>query len=286
MSYILDALRRADADRGRGAVPGLHTPAAPAPLPVGGPRTAVAVAALATGLALLAAGGWWWWLRDDAPRGGVVPAAQVASAPADVAPVPPAPSAPAGSSTPPPAAAETSAPTATVPRAPVDAPGAGPSRRADAAPAPASAPASAARAPAPAPAPVSGSRDRAVAQVQAPAAPPATTVREAPARAPAPVAAAVPKAPAPAPAATPAAVPEPAVRVPALSELPESVRRQLPPLAVSGATYSSNPRYRMVIVNGQVLNEGDPAGADVVLERIEPRAAVLRFKGQRFSVPY
>ena len=74
--------------------------------------------------------------------------------------------------------------------------------------------------------------------------------------------------------------------MPSLAELPESVRRQLPALAVSGATYSSNPRYRMVIVNGQVLSEGDPAGADVVLERIEPRAAVLRFRGQRFSVPY
>lgn len=30
MSYILDALRRAQAERGRGSVPGLHTPATPA----------------------------------------------------------------------------------------------------------------------------------------------------------------------------------------------------------------------------------------------------------------
>ena len=29
MSYILDALRRAQAERGRGSVPGLHTPATP-----------------------------------------------------------------------------------------------------------------------------------------------------------------------------------------------------------------------------------------------------------------
>ena len=31
MSYILDALRRAEAERGRGGVPGLHSQAVPVP---------------------------------------------------------------------------------------------------------------------------------------------------------------------------------------------------------------------------------------------------------------
>ena len=42
--------------------------------------------------------------------------------------------------------------------------------------------------------------------------------------------------------------------------LPEAVRAQLPVPKISGPTYSSNPAYRMAIVNGQVLQEGDLAG--------------------------
>ncbi|WP_370590610.1 general secretion pathway protein GspB [Xylophilus sp. ASV27] len=72
----------------------------------------------------------------------------------------------------------------------------------------------------------------------------------------------------------------------ALHELPEAVRQQLPALSFSGATYSANPLYRMVIVNGQVLHEGDTAAPGVVLERIEPQQAVLRFKGYRYAVGY
>ncbi len=87
--------------------------------------------------------------------------------------------------------------------------------------------------------------------------------------------------PAPAPAPKPA---QP--RVLALHELPEAVRQQLPALSFSGATYSANPLYRMVIVNGQVLHEGDTAAPGVVLERIEPQQAVLRFKGYRYAVGY
>ncbi len=50
MSYILDALRRAQAERGRGSVPDLHTPATPVTgLPV-------AMAGAAPGMAWLLAG--------------------------------------------------------------------------------------------------------------------------------------------------------------------------------------------------------------------------------------
>ena len=62
MSYILDALRRADAERGRGAVPGLHTQAAPtsgaSSMPgQAGPINLWFVAAGVVGAAALAAGG-------------------------------------------------------------------------------------------------------------------------------------------------------------------------------------------------------------------------------------
>ncbi|MEO7152322.1 MAG: hypothetical protein ABIX46_11525, partial [Burkholderiaceae bacterium] len=68
MSYILDALRRADADRERerGAVPGLHAqPLAPAATLVPRPRAAIATGALAL-LVTAAAVGWalWRWQAE------------------------------------------------------------------------------------------------------------------------------------------------------------------------------------------------------------------------------
>ena len=74
--------------------------------------------------------------------------------------------------------------------------------------------------------------------------------------------------------------------MPLLQELPAEVRQRLPQLSVAGASYSANPAYRMVIVNGQVLHEGDEAAAGVVLESIAPRQVVLRSAGQRWAVAY
>jgi len=75
-------------------------------------------------------------------------------------------------------------------------------------------------------------------------------------------------------------------RVGTLAELPDTVRQQLPALAISGATYSENPQYRMVIVNGQVLHEGDTAAPGVVLEKIRQKEVVLRTQGYRYAAPY
>jgi general secretion pathway protein B len=81
--------------------------------------------------------------------------------------------------------------------------------------------------------------------------------------------------------------PAPAVEapIPRLADLPESLRRELPKLAISGSVYSDDPASRFVMVNGEVAREGARLGADLVLERIGPRELVLRFKGQRFRQP-
>lgn len=71
----------------------------------------------------------------------------------------------------------------------------------------------------------------------------------------------------------------------ALRDLPDSMRAQFPALQVSGVTYSSNPLYRMAIVNGQVLHEGDMAAQGVVLELIEPERVVWKFRDQRIAQP-
>lgn len=230
MSYILDALRRAEADRERerGRVPGLHTPAVGGAAPAAGPRRWLPWAG--GGLLLLAgigAGSWW------------------AGTPLPAVPEPPVGARPAADIVATPAAPAASAPPA-VP-APAPQPEAGP----------ASAPAASPYLP-PVPPPA--------AVVAAPVAPPT--------RAPVPVP--------PTTAAPPAAA---EARIPRLAELPESLRRELPRLAVSGSVYSDDPASRFVMINGEVVREGARLGADLVLEQIGPRELVLRFKGQRYRQP-
>lgn len=106
MSYILDALRRADAERQRGGVPGLHDQAS---LQAGGSMAGVPAGAparspwpwLAGGALLLAALGGAWWLGRGtaappvavvAPPPAPVPVhVQVQLTPAAAAPAPTAP---------------------------------------------------------------------------------------------------------------------------------------------------------------------------------------------------
>lgn len=225
MSYILDALKRADAERERGQVPGLHSQTAHAPAqesdtPVRHPRPADrrlprwawAASALA---AALASG--FWFSRD--------------------ASVPPA-----------------SAPPVTTPPPPVVAP--------------------VVTAPSPAPAPT-------------PATLPETMAPAPPILAPAP-----PIQPSPAPAtpapvtATPQKAGAKADKVLPFGSLSAEQRAQLPQLNISGASYSDNPAHRLLIVNGQVLQEGQEVAPGLVLERIGPHEAVLNQRGLRLSIGY
>lgn len=202
MSYILDALRRADAERERGGVPGLHTQTMAEP----GDEADIAPRArglkpwhwLAIGLAggLAVAIAWSWRGEEPPPPVAVLP------------PAPPPPALPA----------------------------------------------------APAPAPV--------AVAEAPAAP-AGPVAIAPMRA--------------APAAS-SATPAPIRRIASLAELPPELRSGLPALAFGGSIYSGTPANRLLIVNGQLMHEGESLGPGVTLEQIKPKAAVLNIRGQRFEI--
>jgi general secretion pathway protein B len=105
MSLILDALRRADSERDRGAVPGLHAQPLPVPAPeaaAGDARLPWAWIAAAAGVALLAALAWIVAGRGVAPPAGIAATAAVTAAP--VPPPPPA-VATAVAPSPPPAAA-------------------------------------------------------------------------------------------------------------------------------------------------------------------------------------
>ena len=220
MSYILDALRKADAQRERDPARGIHaqpvTLSVPADHSGSGSRLWLVGIALVVAAALLAAAMWGsgWFARPAAPA----------------------------------LAAATAPPLASV---------------AKAAPA-----------------------------VTPPASPPSPATEVLPAAPPAPPPSALPPArEAPRAAATVTAYPPgPAAsageRLPSLAELPADVQRDLPKLAITGGVYSPTPTQRLLIVNGQVLNEGAEAAPGVLLEQIRPKTAVLSFRGYRYGVPY
>jgi general secretion pathway protein B len=206
MSYILDALRRADAERERGAVPGIHAQPVPAdadeanaPAP-GRPWLWIG---LGLGVGLIAALAAFIATREAGPPTSGAPAATVSAAPV-AAPAVAAPVAPAPVAVPP-------------ERPPTVAP------------------------PAPVPLPKS--------------------------------------------AASPSEAAH-AVRIYARDELPDSVRSQLPPLAIGGAMYSSNPANRSLIIDGRLVREGERLAPDLTLEQIKLKAAVLKFRGYLFEVAF
>jgi len=212
MSYILDALRRAQAERSRGSVPRLDTPAfstgdfSASP---SGPRASALWLLVAGGLLAVVLAGM-WFLK------GLQPVEQAAVAP-------------------------------------------------------------------PLPEPVVHAQEKAPPQPtpEIPPEPPASTVESSPQQKEIPKLPAPPKKEAaPKTAAKPAPPP-----ILALADLPPAVRNQLPSLQLAGLTYSSNPQHRMVIVNGQILHEGDTAAPDVVLERIEAGQTIWRFQEWRYAVP-
>ena len=225
MSYILEALKKSQAERQLGELPSIHAPqvqlqgggvASGAPrgplwLALGGVSVAVAAALL-------------WWQPWQAPV--PAPAAALAAVP------------------PPPAAAP---PLAQVVAAPV-----------------------AVAAPAAAPAPL-------------PEAKPAPK-REAP---PAPAVAAAPAAPAPAVAApAPAFAAAADEIVPGMRDLPEPIQRQIPPLVLGGYIYSKNPADRLLLIDKVLRHEGEELAPGLVLEKLQPKAAIFSFKGYRYRVPY
>lgn len=230
MSYILDALKRASAERERerGAVPGLNTQ----PLgqnPLASSRTPVWPWVVGA-VGLLLTGGWVLslWLSDSAPQAPLLHFGPRLTAPAAQAPATPLPP--------------------------------------------------------PAPAlvvvnPESGGT---------PLATPAPTVAPGPSLTPASAAPISPRAAVPEtsrPRRSDAAAPS-APPAPPLEQLPPELRTQLPAFTVSGATYSDNPALRLLVINGQVLQQGQRVAPELVLEEIQPKTAVLSFRGRRFTLHY
>lgn len=216
MSYILEALKRADRERQRGIAPDIH--AQPEGLPNADHRErrrrlpwAGVLLGGALGLALTA--GWQYWVRSS-------PVQTVASPATIERPTPSRP----------PSVAASAAAVAQAPPVPKSA---------------------------------------------APAAP-AAPIRMVP-----PVVAAAPFLAAP--AVRPASQPPELLT---LQTLPESAKRLISTMKLGGAIHSARAADRLLIVDGQVLREGDQVAAEVVLEQIQPRSAIFRVQQHRVEVPY
>ncbi len=247
MSYILDALRKADAERERDPARGIHAqPAAPQPTPAGrGPLAMWAAgAALAIGVAAAA----WLAVGHEKPAAplaaGAPPTGATAAAPAT-----------AQAQAIPPAAVSVPVADAVQP-APPPMP----------MPMPAAARPGGSVAAAPMPPPTSS----------APAVAPITPRASVP-----PASVATPPSAASQPASTAASE-----RVHTLAELPPDVQRELPKIAITGGVHSDNAAQRMLIVGGQVMAEGSELAPGLVLEQIRPKTAVLRWRQWRYSVVY
>ncbi|BCO29377.1 hypothetical protein MIZ03_4300 [Rhodoferax lithotrophicus] len=250
MSYILDALQRAEAQRARGTVPGLHAQ----PLP-GVNHTSTTVTSrqrvLWRGLAiavLMGAGwGFWAWRTSTGEAAQATPPVSTVAAPVI-----------------PSAELPVRAPVVVLQVVPRDQPQAV---------APPATKAVVQEPPLP-------RQDRVVSTSAAPQ-PVAPSKPETPA-ANHPPGTPVPQPPV-ASLALPAAQASP---VPKLADLPESLRRQIPAVQITGSVYSDSPSQRLLLVNNQVLPQGSTVAAELILEEIRVRSAVFSFRGTRFQMGY
>jgi general secretion pathway protein B len=253
VSYVLDALKKADAERERGSVPGLH--AQPTIGLLDGaqpPRTTPPWVWLiaGAGAASLAVAAWLMFgTRNEKP---VPPMQTAALTPATATPAP-VPHLNEAASTPARTPNQTSEPRT----APLQSP---PPAQPKATPEP--------------------TRLTPNAAVAIASPPPAQPLPRTPA-----TTAAVP---APQSQQNPAPRTEPPAegRIVALSELPEDVKRALPPLNVGSSMYSDSPASRFIMINGQIYHENDKLAPDLTLEQIRLKLAVLRYKDLRFRIMY
>ena len=250
MSYILDALRKSDQLRRRGAAPTLllgqttaAAPKRPAPLAYG----LLALVLLGTGMAI----GWLHpWQRQS-----VAPASLARTAK-------------------PPGTSQSQAPAARLAMAPK------PELQAqNSAPATAVAPATAQLA----------TRATAPVQPRATAAVKSERQSEGRKSAPPRAAAGVStQSAAPAQQATlgakrGAAAAAPAASAMSMAELPVAIQQELPPMSVSVHAYSGKPAERLVDINGHLLHEGEDVAPGLRLEQITPEGMILSYKGYTFS---
>ena len=74
------------------------------------------------------------------------------------------------------------------------------------------------------------------------------------------------------------------LRVLAVSELPADIRKQLPKITAGGYVYSADAASRVVNINERSLREGDELVSGMRLDQIAQDHVVFSFRGYRFRV--
>lgn len=279
MSYILEALKKAQAERQIGEMPTIHAPTlAPAPAE----RSAVSRKPLLLGVGLLGGAVVIMGAMLLRQQPALQPAASAASPAVAAAPQPfPGPVQPAAASPATVADAQlASQPLTGAP--PIPAP----------LPVTAARPAQAARASAPAaastqladaaPAPTSAKLVDAKPDVTPQR---KSAAREADADKPAAASMAIAAA-----ASAPSALAVPAAaaqdeHIQSLRDLPEPIQRAVPQVTMGGYMYSKNPADRLILIDKVLRKEGDEVAPGLQLEKLMPKAAIFVFRGYRYKVP-
>lgn len=67
------------------------------------------------------------------------------------------------------------------------------------------------------------------------------------------------------------------------SDLPPSIRQEIPDIAISFHVYANKPADRRIMINNELLRQGDSLPPGLVVERITPDGVVIGYKGYRFQ---
>jgi general secretion pathway protein B len=71
-------------------------------------------------------------------------------------------------------------------------------------------------------------------------------------------------------------------KVMTVAELPASIRQEIPRMTISVHAYSPRPADRIVGINDQLLREGGYVAPGLMLEQITPDGMIFSYKGYRF----
>jgi len=75
-------------------------------------------------------------------------------------------------------------------------------------------------------------------------------------------------------------------QLPTQHELPENIRQRVPAMVVNGYIYASNPAERSIVINNRLVHEGEQLMPGLVLEKMKPKEAIMNYEGFRYRLLY
>lgn len=69
-------------------------------------------------------------------------------------------------------------------------------------------------------------------------------------------------------------------------DLPLNIQNEIPTVTVGGYIYSANRTECQLLINKLLLHEGEQVAPGLTLERMMPHSAILNYKGYRYRISY